>query len=638
MPRFATAQSASTASLPSPVSLAVNVAGPSGDIYEAYATEGALGGALEVVRVTPLRKLVWAQMLTLGQAPTPGGIAVDPFGNTYVSFNDLPRSASGLVKLSANGVFISSAVPPYNGGAFSPLILDVDLDTTTSRLYSIQTIVDPNSGGQTRVLVLEYDWALNPLAAKLIGDASWIADEANGLRVDVSRDIRVGVTEYAAGSELPGYEVVTLSPSLTQTLSIQPTGAAVDFLALVACSTSGPTTALVGASFPLTLTVGDPALGSASGGATIQFSYSQVPSGASGYSLSPIQTLTNSNGQATTEATLGDSAGAYSIGTAIYLGFGVPATCYPGPGGFEILATVSQQLTLNAAPGPFVGTVTKALPRAVTVKVQDAQGNPAAGIPISFSVAAPSGTAGQLTITSTSTLADGTASTSLTFGNLVGTYTVTATCAQCVPSTMQLPAQAELRLVVTASSATIQPVTNAGAESESLTFFSVTATGISIPTDVVGNYQVVLVSTAVQTSGGHNHGNARPTGQFVGATTPSTTGGATGFNGSAYVVEYIASPFGGTELISAVSASDPGVQVTTLTVTEQMPNLALLPDTTYYVKSGGTCNHYGPSLSGIPVVCQVADNNHYVFSAPVIDGDPESNPEVQLQTAAFAND
>jgi hypothetical protein len=105
--------------LPTPVSAPVNVAGPSGDLYEAYGADGGIGGILEVVRVTPSRQIVWSWSKELGQAPTAGGIAVDQSGNAYVSYNDIPSSETGIVKLSSGGIFISSAAPSYQGSVFS---------------------------------------------------------------------------------------------------------------------------------------------------------------------------------------------------------------------------------------------------------------------------------------------------------------------------------------------------------------------------------------------------------------------------------------------------------------------------------------------------------------------------------------
>jgi len=86
----------------------------------------------------------------------PGGIAVDPAGNSYVPVNDLGASVSAVVKFDTNGVFISSQPTPYQGPAFSPLITDIGIDTVNAHLYVSETFTDPNHNGLNSVLVMNY--------------------------------------------------------------------------------------------------------------------------------------------------------------------------------------------------------------------------------------------------------------------------------------------------------------------------------------------------------------------------------------------------------------------------------------------------------------------------------------------------
>ena len=98
---------------------------------------------------------------------------------------------------------------------------------------------------------------------------------------------------------------------------------------------------------------------------------------------------------------------------------------------------------------------------------------------------------------------------------------------------------------------------------------------------------------------------------------------------------YQASQFGGDVLFTATSL-DASNATSTATLTVAMPNLDLLPDATYYDKTGGTCDHPGPNARGLPAACTAPDDNHYVYSSPVDPNDPNSNPSLQLQRAAQA--
>ncbi|MDD5302151.1 MAG: hypothetical protein PHS14_03495 [Elusimicrobia bacterium] len=133
------------------------------------------------------------------------------------------------------------------------------------------------------------------------------------------------------------------------------------------------------------------------------------------------------------------------------------------------------------------GTVTKAARISLTVKVVDAVGAAAVGTAVTFSTsAAPSGAAGHgLSVISTTTAQDGTAATVLTFGDRVGTYTVTAACAGCAPSSAIFTAVAELRLVISLNPGSIRPLGTETSTEPARTTLLVTAAGISFPLDRV---------------------------------------------------------------------------------------------------------------------------------------------------------
>lgn len=92
------------------------------------------------------------------------------------------------------------------------------------------------------------------------------------------------------------------------------------------------------------------------------------------------------------------------------------------------------------------GTIGEALYSPFVVTVADANGNPVSGIPVNFAVDTfPGGAAGQsLSVTGTVTDGSGLASSTLTLGDLIGTYTVTATSGSLTGSPVTFTALANV--------------------------------------------------------------------------------------------------------------------------------------------------------------------------------------------------
>lgn len=260
------------------------------------------------------------------------------------------------------------------------------------------------------------------------------------------------------------------------------------------------------------------------------------------------------------------------------------------------------QFALSIATGNAqAGTVTKTARIPLTVKVADTAGAAVAGASVTFSMgAAPAGATGHgLTVTITTTASDGTAATILTFGDRVGTYTVSATCSGCTPPGVNITATAELKLVISLSTDSIRPSGTETAPDQPRTTLLVTAAGVSVPSERVANYPVVLVSTPAAFSGGHEHDGGRPTGHFEVPGSPSVYTTDTGLDGS-FLLSYVSTVTGGHELITANSAADPQVPTTTRTVIVEVTGLVLAPVSPTprkYLLSGGTprhpVNHFG---------------------------------------------
>jgi surface antigen len=156
-------------------------------------------------------------------------------------------------------------------------------------------------------------------------------------------------------------------------------------------------------------------------GATVRFILSAAPTGAIGQRLSADSMVTNSSGLAFTRLTLGSRVGSYTVqatlGTLSPINF--HATAVAGAPKFLTQVSGNNQIGQIRAP----------LPQPFVVSITDTFGNAKQGIQVRFAISGvPTGAAGQrLSDSVVTTNADGLAQTTLTLGDSVGTYTVTAT-------------------------------------------------------------------------------------------------------------------------------------------------------------------------------------------------------------------
>lgn len=191
------------------------------------------------------------------------------------------------------------------------------------------------------------------------------------------------------------------------TPSAQPTG-------ILLVSGNGQT-GTVGQALPLPFTVkAVDANGSPVAGVSVTFTVT-----AGGGALSTPVSVTDAQGLASSALTLGPNAGANSV-TAVSGGLAGSPITFAATGTSSAPAATS--LSSVSGSGQ-TGTVSKALPSPFTVKVTDANGNPVAAVPVTFSVTAGGGT---LSVQTATTTAQGLASTTLTLGAIAGANVVRA--------------------------------------------------------------------------------------------------------------------------------------------------------------------------------------------------------------------
>lgn len=590
---------------------------------------------------------LWTQTFSIAGLTTPAGIALDGAGGVYVAVNDFSVSAAALVKYDAGGVFASSQTAPYPGASFAPLIGSVVVDPATAAVYAAETFVDPNRHGLTSVLVQAYDYGLAPLATQVVAEDPGIIDESAGLSLDAAGDVSAGVTQNP-DTPSPSYFLVEFSPRLGRVLSRVSTGP-LDPIALMNCELSGDgQSGPVGSTLPQPLTI---KLTSRGGPVSmpVTFVLGSFPRGAKGQSLSVTSTQTDANGTASTTLTLGDSTGTYRVGVG-------RVACFPLPGHApSFTETATGGMTLAAlSPLSQNATVTKKLTAPLKVSVT-AGGKPSTGTNVRWDfISLPSGTTGQdllevkgfpstvVASRDVPTDANGESDVQVQLGNMTGDYLVAAQVTGATPSRVTFSLHGQLFFQVALSTYSIFPVTGpfplGGYVSDlNKTTMTVTAYGAGGLTDTVTGYPLVLVSTYVVFSGGHDHEDGhRPIGVFeLGSglsPVPHGVSGQTDSQGMLTAV-YRSSWTGGYEVLAASSAFDGNVS-STQPVTVQVPGLVLLPDSDLYVKIGGKCEHHGPSDNPkVPSRCHTPDHNHWASTMvaaglPLVAADYAALPEV----------
>jgi len=219
---------------------------------------------------------------------------------------------------------------------------------------------------------------------------------------------------------------------------------------------------------PFLITVRD-AYGNPISGTNVVFAIATTPSGTTGHSLSVTSATTGPSGQASTVLTLGTVAGTYTV-TAASPGlsgspitFTATATGVAPPPPPPPPSPVPTSIALTAGQGQ-ADTVTAQLGSPFTVAVLSQFGTPFSGVQVRFTVAStPSGAVGTtLTDTLVLTNALGQASTRLTLGTKVGTYTVSASSGSLTGSPITFAATAiagrPVYLLSTAGNAQSAPV------------------------------------------------------------------------------------------------------------------------------------------------------------------------------------
>jgi adhesin/invasin len=175
---------------------------------------------------------------------------------------------------------------------------------------------------------------------------------------------------------------------------------------------------------PLVVTVKD-ANNNPVSGVSVAFAIVNKPSGTSGDSLTISTAVTDSTGSASTRLRLGNKLGTYRVAATSSGIVGSPVV-------FTATATVGGAATISLQQGNNQqSAINTMLPQPLVVTITDASNNPVSGVSVAFAIdSVPNGAQGQnLSVSEIVTDSLGQAATSLTLGDKVGVYKVTATSA-----------------------------------------------------------------------------------------------------------------------------------------------------------------------------------------------------------------
>lgn len=346
-----------------------------GNRYAAYIVASATGSVVAVSKLaTGAASASWTRTLSLGAVNVTGGMGVDAAGNTYTAVDGLTSASAMLVKLDAQGVWVSSAATPFAAASYAPLVSDVVVDTGTGRVYLDMTYADPSHGGLTSIAAASYDDSLNLQRTQTIDDGPGTADESSGMKLDGAGNLGVGVTMVAGGATT--YQVAWFTPGLTRLASRVSAAGPLDMICIDCDSVqyvsgdgqSGPTNATLPGALTTRVVFlynGQPDLGT--------FDFASVPAGATKESLSNA-TLDPNTGLSSAYLTLGELPGEYDV-------TGGCVGCINNVVTFHETATQNVSLSVRLNPAQVEPSLLDAVTysqTAVIVHAADAQGNPVA--------------------------------------------------------------------------------------------------------------------------------------------------------------------------------------------------------------------------------------------------------------------
>lgn len=275
------------------------------------------------------------------------------------------------------------------------------------------------------------------------------------------------------------------------------------------------------------------------------------------------------------------------------------------------------------SPASQDATVTKTLAAPLKVKVTEG-GNPRQGVMVRWEfISLPSGTTGQdlleapgfpstvVASRDVPTDANGESAVQVKLGDMTGEYLAAANVAGAVPSSIAFTVRGKLFMDIRLSTTSIKPVPFSQiVNADNQLTVMVHAFGVGGSTDVVADYPVAVFSAPISNSGGHDHATNRSGGTFSGIGLTVSTSSATGrtdTGGDLFVV-FTSTFFSGTNEFLADSTLDVNTATVTARASIRAGDFDLLPDATYYIKDGGTCEHHGPDG---PAGCISPDRNHY---------------------------
>lgn len=381
-------------------------------------------------------------------------------------------SGTAQTTLTAGAQLLTATVSGSAGGFTSSTAVVFTAGTAnTVTVSAAPTTLNP--GGSSTVYAYLTDSSSNPVSGDTVSFA--ITTKGSGQptlsnTTAVTNVNGIASVTYTAGTTGGTTDTVQATTSTAKTGTVTVTvnatvSAVVGGLKLAAGAASLPTG---GATTAIIATVTDTA-GAPMAGVTVSFL-------SSAGTLSPASASTNSSGVAQATLTSSSNLGMATI-TANASGFSTTTSV-------NFVASNPNAINLNASPA----TVSSAANSNLRATVIDAQGNPAAGQTVTFSITANS-SGGTLNAVTAVTDANGNASTAYTAGAGTGTDKITATTTNGLNTTTSITVTAGT--TPTAASLTLA-ATPASVKTDNSSPATVTVTALSSTNAVIPNVVVTL--------------------------------------------------------------------------------------------------------------------------------------------------
>ncbi|MCA1800781.1 MAG: Ig-like domain-containing protein, partial [Actinobacteria bacterium] len=265
---------------------------------------------------------------------------IEPIDNGVYETSYTPtNNGEDQITISLNGIAISGS--PYTSNVITSDAENVAVDTQPQQTIAGQLIAGPPAALVTDDLSNEVS-GVEVIAGLQSGifDSGTTSVDSDGSGIATFSDLVINT----AGTYIMEFNAVGVSEdAVSQEFDVVPASAS-ETISVSGDNQTGTVATNLAETFVIRV---EDAFGNPVSGHTVEFSVDQTPAGASGQALSVTNTTTDDSGEASTQLTLGDRSGTYTVnadaGVAGLVVFS--ATAEPGAADSFVISTISTPQT-----------------------------------------------------------------------------------------------------------------------------------------------------------------------------------------------------------------------------------------------------------------------------------------------------